>query len=86
MVQKIEAQWSIGSDGFRRATVNGMLLVTTNRRGGTWGPVKWAVFLAGRVERSGEVWQSGRYSALVNQAMFEAEEAAREVAFDLLVG
>lgn len=86
-MEKIEAQWSIGLDGFRRAKVNGMDLVTTNRRTqGGWGPVAWAVILSGRIVRRGEVWQSVRYSSLVREAMFEAEKAAREVAFDLLVG
>ena len=72
----ITAHWSIHRSGFRTAPAAGLTLQVRNgRRGGT-GPVDWAVYSAAGRVAAGEVWQGTRYSALVRQAMFDAEQAA----------
>lgn len=75
---KISAHWSIRLDGTRDARVApGVTLITTNRRTEHGlGPVLWAVVEAGEVVADGAVWQGTRYSALVRQAMYDAERAA----------
>lgn len=69
-------QWSIHRSGTRTAKASGLLLEAANGRRGGWGPVVWAVYNANGPVARGEVWQPGRYHALVRQAMFEAEQAA----------
>lgn len=76
---KIDAHWSIGMDGFRRATVDQYDLVTTNRRDDHgWGPIRWSVWLGTRRLADGQVWQSTRYSSLVREAMYLAEQWVRD--------
>lgn len=81
----IQWDWSIHRDGFRRATDAqlGVTLLVTNRRGdGGYGPFRWVVFgRDGEIDR-GEVWQGTRYSALVRQAMYDAEIAAERAVCD----
>lgn len=77
-MDKIDAQWSIHPRNLRTARMGDLTLVSGNDRDGTYGPVRWSVLDAGgNPVASGEVWQTKRYSSLVREAMFEAEQAAK---------
>lgn len=81
----IQWTWSIHRDGYRRATdvsLGVTLLVTNQRTAGGYGPFRWAAFTAAGEIARGEVWQGTRYSALVRQAMLDAELAAEAAVCD----
>ena len=80
----IQWNWSIYRSGHRSATdpTLGITLVVSNGRVGRPVPVVWRAFTVDGLIDHGEVWQGDRYSALVRQAMYDAELAAEAAVCD----